>query len=386
MRGRTGFLVLALIFLLGAAPPFDPLPDPAEWGRENVRENPWLGVFADALQGMENHGGPSLEELDSYLQGKGWSWQPLSWVQSLMSAFLGEGARAALQVAGLLLLALLGSLLLALRQDGESGAMAAAADLALYLLLAALALASFYGAVEMAVGVVLQLRDLLLAALPLLISLLASSGALLSAGLLHPILLFLVHTLLLAVAQGVLPVLFLSVVAETLSHLPGTFSLQGLAALLRQGALGFLGLSLVVFLGIVSIQGYAGAVADGLGLRTAKYAASTFIPVLGGVFSDATELVLSAGQWLRTGVGLVGLVAVVTFLAYPLMKLLALILVYRLGAAFLEPLGSVPASRLFATMAEGLTSLTLAVGAASLLGFLALGATLLAGSMTAMLR
>lgn len=381
-----GWGLILLLLVLGAAPPPEALPDPAAWAKDQLGENPYLTPFLQALEEAGSPGGPSFQDLQSYLEGKGWNWRPLSWLQSLVPAFLGEAGRAALQVAGLLLLALLGSLLLALRQDGGSLPMAAAADLGLYLLLAGPALASFYGALEMAVGVVLQLRDLLLAALPLLISLLASSGALLAAGLLHPVLVFLVHSLLLVVAQGILPLLFLSAVAEVLSHLPGTFSLQGLATLLRQAALGFLGIALVVFLGVVSIQGYAGAVADGLGLRTAKYAASAFIPVLGGVFSDATELVLSAGQWLRTGVGLLGLVAVVSFLAYPLLKLLALIAVYRVGAALLEPLGSLPASQLFSTMAGSLTSLTLAVGAASLLAFLALGSVLLAGSVTAMLR
>ena len=48
---------------------------------------------------------------------------------------------------------------------------------------------------------------------------------------------------------------------------------------------------MTIFVGILTVQGVAGTVADAVGLRTAKYMTSAFVPVVGKVLSDAVETV-----------------------------------------------------------------------------------------------
>ncbi len=65
-----------------------------------------------------------------------------------------------------------------------------------------------------------------------------------------------------------------------ISHLATGFSISRLADFLRQVGLGIMGVLTTVFLGVLTIQGVAGAVTQGIAFRTAKYATQTFVPVV----------------------------------------------------------------------------------------------------------
>ena len=53
-----------------------------------------------------------------------------------------------------------------------------------------------------------------------------------------------------------------------------------------------LGLFFTIFLGVISVQGASAAVTDGITLKTAKFITGNFIPVIGRMFTDATDTVI----------------------------------------------------------------------------------------------
>ena len=67
-----------------------------------------------------------------------------------------------------------------------------------------------------------------------------------------------------------------------------------------------LGLFFTIFLGVISVQGASAAVTDGITLKTAKFITGNFIPVIGRMFSDATDTVISASVLLKNTVGIAG--------------------------------------------------------------------------------
>lgn len=83
---------------------------------------------------------------------------------------------------------------------------------------------------------------------------------------------------------------------------------------------------------------------DGITLRTAKFITGNFIPVLGRMFTDATDTVISASLLLKNTVGILGVAILICIAAFPAIKVLSLAFIYKLAAAILQPLGGGPSS------------------------------------------
>ncbi|MCC8192986.1 MAG: stage III sporulation protein AE [Ruminococcus sp.] len=85
-----------------------------------------------------------------------------------------------------------------------------------------------------------------------------------------------------------------------------------------------LGLISSIFIGVISIQGIIGQASDALGTRAIKFAASSFIPVVGGAVSDAYQTVVSSMSYIKSGVGIVGIIAIIFSVLTPVVTVVIL--------------------------------------------------------------
>jgi len=285
----------------------------------------------------------------------------------------------------LLFLAVLCGLLGNLERAFEGGVGRVARTLC-YLVLISLAAGTFALAVGAARETVNRLVEFMVALLPLLVGLLAATGAFSLAGMLHPLLLAATHGIGIVVADVVLPLIMFAVVLDIVSGLGGGFEVTGLAQLFRQASGGVLGLCMAVFLGLVALVGAAGAVADSMTLRAAKFLSSTFVPVVGKMFADAAELVAGSSLLLKDAIGLAGVVGVFFLAVLPLVKIVALAVTYRLAGALAQPVDAGGIHRVLHAMGGGLVLVALAAGTVGLMLFLAITAVLVAGNASVMLR
>ncbi|MBJ6877983.1 hypothetical protein JG665_18595, partial [Vibrio cholerae] len=86
------------------------------------------------------------------------------------------------------------------------------------------------------------------------------------------------------------------------------YKVTKLSKLLQNVSVGIIGIFLTIFLGVLSVQGTATAVADGIAVKTAKFVTGNFIPVVGRMFTEAADTVISASGLLKNTVGIIGLV------------------------------------------------------------------------------
>ncbi len=249
-----------------------------------------------------------------------------------------------------------------------------------FLALVALAFGSFSMAMQGAKGSLEQLVNFMEALVPLLLTLLAGTGAFTTAGLFQPILVVTVNGVSVLVADVVLPLLFLAAVVEVVGGISTTWRLSYLSSLLRQGSVFALGLLFSVFLGVIAIEGVVAPVADGVALRTGKFLASSFIPVVGKMFADATELILGSSLLLKSAVGLVGAIGILFMMVFPLLKLISLVLSYRVAAAVIQPIGVTQVVEALNSMANSLTLVLVSLGLVTLMFFLAITIVLGAGN------
>lgn len=211
-----------------------------------------------------------------------------------------------------------------------------------YIVLIYIGLNSFQAVYLYTKETVEMMSNFMIALIPLLLSLMAAFGSLLSVSFFHPIIVFLIHFSGLLVSTFVLPLLYLSALLIIVSHLNENFQATHLADLFRTISLGALGIFLTVFLGVMSVQGTVSAVQDGVALKTTKFITGNFIPIVGRTFTDAADTVLSAALLLKNSVGLVGVTIIILIALFPSLKIFAIAFIYKLAAAILQPLGKSP--------------------------------------------
>ena len=143
----------------------------------------------------------------------------------------------------------------------------------------------------------------------------------------------LIHTLMVPAACAYLAIT--AVDAAT-----GNGMLRGLADGIKSLTSGALKLILTLFTAYLTIAGSVSGSVDRMALKTAKFAVSGVVPVVGGVISDATETVLSGASLLKNSIGVFGMLCVTAICLVPLLRAGASYLCYKAGAAVLSPLCS----------------------------------------------
>lgn len=255
-----------------------------------------------------------------------------------------------------------------------------------YLVLIIVAMNSFSVAINYANSAISSMIHFMVAMIPILLTLLASMGNVVTVSVLHPLIVFMIHTVGTLIYAVVFPLLFISSVVHIVSSMTERYKLNQLANLIRNIGVGLLGVMLTVFLGVISVQGAAGSTTDGVTIRTAKYITGNFVPVVGRMFSDASDTVIGASLLIKNSIGLAGVIILVMLCAFPALKVLALALIYNLSAAVLQPLGNTPVSECLQTIGKSMIYIFAALAAVGLMFFLAVTILIAAGNVSLMIR
>ncbi|TYR82451.1 stage III sporulation protein AE [Priestia megaterium] len=255
-----------------------------------------------------------------------------------------------------------------------------------YMVLIIIALNSFQIAISYATAAIETMSKFILALVPLLLALMASSGGAISAAFFHPVILFLMNTSGLLIQYIVMPLLFLSAMLSIVSTISDQYKVTQLAQLLRNVSIGILGIFLTIFLGVISVQGATSAVADGITIRTAKFVTGNFIPVVGRVFTDAADTVIGASLLLKNTIGMAGVAILLLIVAFPAIKVLTLALIYKLAAALLQPIGGGPVISCLSIISKSVVYIFAALAIVSLMFFLCLTVIITASNITMMVR
>ncbi|WP_240620247.1 stage III sporulation protein AE [Peribacillus acanthi] len=286
----------------------------------------------------------------------------------------------------LILLTIFSMFLQSLQNSFENSSISKVAYAIVFMVLIIIALNSFHVAITYTKETISLMISFLLALIPLLLALIAASGGIVSAAFFHPVLLFLMNTSGVLVQNVVLPLLFLAALLNIVSTLSDNYKVTQLAQLLRNWSIGLLGVFMTVFLGVISVQGASSAVADGITIRTAKFVTGNFIPVIGRMFTDAADTVISASVLLKNTVGLAGVIILLLITTFPAIKILVVAFVYKFTAALLQPLGGGTVIKCLDIISKSMIYIFAALAIVSFMFFLSITVIIAAGNVTLMVR
>lgn len=255
-----------------------------------------------------------------------------------------------------------------------------------FLLLVTISLGGFIIAVDLGKQVVTGMVNFMQAILPMLIALLVGMGGVTTAAVFSPVILGSVEFIGTVIHNFLIPLIFFTAILSVVSNVTDKISISKLTSFLKEVSVVVISLLMCLFLGIMSIQGVTASITDGVSLRTLKYLTGAFVPIVGGMFSDALEVVAGCSLILKNAVGIGGIIILFIVLAVPLLKMAALVLIYRFSSVIIQPIGDKRIVDALNSMGNSLILLFVSVASVGFMFIVAITIIIGAGNMAVMLR
>ncbi len=308
------------------------------------------------------------------------------WMIGLLKYLFHELLANGKLLGTLIMLTIFSALLQSLQSAFEKSSIGKIADAVVYMVLIVFALNSFYVVMTYARDTIQTMIDFILALLPILLALIATGGGVVSVSFFHPIIVFLMNTSGMLMNFIVLPLLLLATILSIVSTMSDQYKVTKLSKLLQNVSVSIIGIFLTIFLGVLSVQGTATAVADGIAVKTAKFVTGNFIPVVGRMFTEAADTVLSASALLKNTIGIVGMVILLLIVAFPAIQIFCIAFIYKFAAAVLQPVGGGAIIQCLDIIGRSIIYVFACLAIVSFMFFLSITIIIAAGNITLMMR
>lgn len=194
-----------------------------------------------------------------------------------------------------------------------------------------------YSLVSSALSAVDKVSSVVQAVFPALLALMISTGATAQAALYSPTALFIDGFTTIFIKNFTFPCVLAMLALSVVSNITKTVKLKGfidfLSGIMKWG----IGLAATVFSLFLTVKGISGGLADGVTVRTLKYALNSSVPLVGGILSGGADVVVAAASLVRGALGLTTLVIVFGVVLMPVIKIAALTLALRVVNAVAQP-------------------------------------------------
>ena len=197
----------------------------------------------------------------------------------------------------------------------------------------------FTALVKTTVSAVNDLNTLVQYVSPVFITLLTALGGVGGAEMLAPFTLLIGGVVISVINALIIPLFFAALVFTIIGNLSDNVKLGKLTKAVKSIGSWVLGGMFGLVTTLASIQGLVGAGIDTITVKSAKFAVSGYIPILGGYISEGFDIVMAGGVLIKNAFGLGVFIMLVAIAAAPLVKLVLFSLVLKLTAGIIEPVG-----------------------------------------------
>ncbi len=190
--------------------------------------------------------------------------------------------------------------------------------------------------------------------IPIMFTLIASTGSFVTANIFQPILLFLIQITNIVINNILLPIILIFTVLNIVSNITEKNQLGRLSKFLKTTTVWSLGLSLTILVGFMSLEGTLSSSIDGVTTKTTKAAVTNFIPVVGKILSDSVDTVLGCTVILKNALGFLVVIVILLVCLSPVIKVAILMGMYYLTAALIEPISDSKITKAISSIADSL--------------------------------
>lgn len=221
-----------------------------------------------------------------------------------------------------------------------------------FILITTIVLTSFSNCISLVKSSIENLVGFTNTLVPILMTLMLTTGAIASAGVIQPILLLIINFIGNAISNFILPIILISTSLNIISQVSDEIKISKLSKFLNSSTVWILGIIMTLFVTVLSLEGSLTETVDGVTAKTTKAAVSTVIPVVGKILGDATDAVIGCAGILKNAVGFVGIIVILSICLSPIIKLTILTITYYLVSSLCQPIADGKIVNLLGGIAE----------------------------------
>jgi len=279
----------------------------------------------------------------------------------------------------LIAIAILCSFLNNLQESFSNKSISSVAFYACYSILIMVLSKSFLISITVAKDVIYGVSDFMGAILPILVTMIGLAGGITEATTIDPIVMGAVVIIPRIYTTLIIPLILISFVLQFANNLSEEHKIDNLCKMVKQSTLWMQGIIVTVFIGLLTIRGITATTIDAVALKTTKFAVDNFVPIVGKAFSDAITSVAGYSLIIKNAISGIGLVVIILIILYPIVKMILMILIYKLSAALVEPISDKRITAVISATGDSLVMLLSCVLSVSLMFFVLLAIMASAG-------
>ncbi len=257
--------------------------------------------------------------------------------KELVNAVKGELKANTGTFASLITIALLAALFTNLSVAFKNSQVSETGYYVTYLLLFGLLIGSFVVASKIASDALNSVLDFMRALAPSYFMSVAFTSGAASSMMYYETALILITLVDVLIIKVIIPMINFYLIIILANNLSKEDMLSKLAELFASAIGWLLKSMLAAVVGFNAIQGLIVPVVDQV-KRSTLIKASESLPGIGDALGGTAQTILSAGILLKNAIGVAGLVVILTIIAVPFLKLLMVVIVYKVGSAILQPI------------------------------------------------
>lgn len=136
-----------------------------------------------------------------------------------------------------------------------------------------------------------------------------------------------------------LPIVKICLCFSIIKSIHGSFDLSGISKILKNTFTGVIVFTMSIFSFVMSYKNILSQSADSLSIRTAKFAISNFIPIVGSSVNEALRTVVSSLSFIKNSCGVVAIIAILLIVLPQIISLLLYKLCFGVSSAIADMIG-----------------------------------------------
>lgn len=193
---------------------------------------------------------------------------------------------------------------------------------------------------------------------PSMVVCLTASGLVTSSATIQPLILAVSGGIAIACKTILFPMASVFFLLNIFGNLSDGFSVKKTPETIKKLFKMFLEILFIVFTAIISIQGFALSVTQGISFKAAKFLTGNLVPVVGGVISESLESVVYCNQVIKGSLGIIGIVVIILYLLSPVIKLVLASVLFRILSALTEPVSDEKTVKIISGFCDSLSMIT----------------------------
>ena len=272
---------------------------------------------------------------------------------NIIFKLLGKEILATVRTIGtILIVIIIHSVLKSITDDLENKGVSQVIFYVEYILIVTLIMTNFADIIAMTIEAIKNLVGITNLLIPILITLMITTGSIVSATMMQPMLLVAISFIGNVINMLIVPIITIVAVLSIISNISDRVQIGKIAKFFKSSIVWVLGIILTIFLGVLNIEGTLSSSVDGITAKTVKMTTQNIVPVVGKVLGDSVDTVMGCAGILKNAVGLFGVLIIIGICIMPIIRLSILTGIYKLMGAICEPIADEKIVKLLEQMGD----------------------------------